>query len=56
MLNELRADNVDLTRSMSATHEVCEKYNDVATASWIENWIDQIERRTCFLSEIVNER
>ena len=53
MMSELRADNLNLTRSMRATHEVCEKYNDVATASLIEVWIDQTERRTWFLSEIV---
>ena len=45
MLSELRADNLNLTRSMRATHEVCEKYNDVATTSLIEIWIDQTERR-----------
>ncbi len=56
MLAELRADNLDLTRSMRATHEVCEKYNDVATASLIEVWIDETERRTWFLSEIVPQR
>src|SRR5271163_4805052 len=56
MLSELRADNLNLTRSMRATHEVCEKYNDVATASLIEVWIDQTERRTWFLSEIVPQR
>jgi starvation-inducible DNA-binding protein len=56
MLSELRADNLNLTRSMRATHEVCEKYNDVATASLIEVWIDQTERRTWFLSEIVAEK
>jgi starvation-inducible DNA-binding protein len=55
MLSELRADNLELTRNMRATHEVCEKHNDVATASLIENWIDQTERRTWFLSEIVDE-
>src|SRR5580698_9467472 len=56
MLSELRADNLNLTRSMRATHEVCEKYDDVATASLIEVWIDQTERRTWFLSEIVAEK
>src|ERR1700691_1451131 len=56
MLAELRADNLDLTRNLRATHEVCEKYNDVATASLIEVWIDETERRTWFLSEIVPER
>src|ERR1700689_5665567 len=56
MLSELRADNLNLTRSMRATHEVCEKYNDVATTSLIEIWIDQTERRTWFLSEIAPEK
>src|SRR6202050_871566 len=56
MLSELRAANLNLTRSMRATHEVCEKYNDVATTSLIEIWIDQTERRTWFLSEIVAEK
>ncbi len=55
MLAELSADNQHLTRSLRATHEVCEKYDDVATASLIEVWIDQTERRTWFLSEIVRD-
>ncbi len=38
---------------MPAVHEVCEKHGDVATASMIEVWIDQTERRTWFLSETV---
>jgi starvation-inducible DNA-binding protein len=42
-----------LTRYFRSAHETCEKYNDVATASLIEVWIDQTERRTWFLSEIV---
>jgi Ferritin-like domain len=56
MLAELRADNLEFTRSMRATHEVCDKHNDVATASLIEVWIDETERRTWFLSEIVPQR
>src|SRR5215831_11930624 len=36
MLRELREDNVELTRSLRSTHALCEKYNDVATASLIE--------------------
>ena len=56
MLAELRADNQELTRNLRSTHELCEKHNDVATASLIENWIDETERRTWFLSEIVTER
>jgi starvation-inducible DNA-binding protein len=55
MLVELRGDNQDLTRSLRATHELCERRDDVATASLIENWIDETERRTWFLSEIVAE-
>jgi starvation-inducible DNA-binding protein len=56
MLSELRANNQELTRNLRSAHELCEKHNDVATASLIENWIDETERRTWFLSEIVNER
>jgi starvation-inducible DNA-binding protein len=53
MLAELSVDNQHLTRSLRSTHEVCEKHNDVATASLIETWIDETERRTWFLSEII---
>jgi starvation-inducible DNA-binding protein len=53
MMKELRDDNRQLTRSLRATHGVCDKYNDVATASLIENWIDETERRTWFLTEVV---
>jgi starvation-inducible DNA-binding protein len=56
MLAELRADNQQLTRNLRSAHELCEKHGDVATASLIENWIDETERRTWFLSEIVTER
>jgi len=55
MLGDLRTDNRELTRFLRLTHEVCEKYNDVATASLIENWIDETERRTWFLSEITRD-
>ena len=51
MLSELCNDNVELTRYLRSTHAVCDKHNDVATASLIEVWIDQTERRTWFLSE-----
>lgn len=56
MLAELSADNQQLTRSLRAAHAVCDEHNDVATASLIENWIDETERRTWFLSEIVGRR
>jgi len=51
MLAELGADNDHLLRSLRAVHEICEGYKDVATASLIENWIDQTERRIWFLAE-----
>jgi len=53
MLAELSADNQALTRYFRSAHETCDKYNDVATTSMIEVWIDQTERRTWFLSEIL---
>jgi starvation-inducible DNA-binding protein len=55
MLAELRADNRELTRYLLLTHQVCEEHNDVATASLIENWIDEAQRRTWFLSEAVRD-
>ncbi len=51
MLAELRDDNKQLTLAMRETHGVCEKYGDVATASLLENWIDEAERRVWFLFE-----
>jgi starvation-inducible DNA-binding protein len=53
MLAELAADNLQLTKYLRATHDVCDEHRDVATASLIENWIDETERRTWFLSEII---
>src|SRR5215471_5733087 len=55
MISELCDDNQQLTRSLRAVHEVCDKYNDVATASLIEVWIDESERRTWFLAEITQD-
>jgi starvation-inducible DNA-binding protein len=55
MLTELRADSLALTRSLRQTHEICARHNDVATTSMIENWIDQTERRTWFLSEVISD-
>src|SRR5277367_2815913 len=55
MILLLRADNLELTGYLRATHELCERHSDVATASLIEVWIDQTERRTWFLSEVVND-
>jgi starvation-inducible DNA-binding protein len=52
MLNELMADNTAMMKAMRKAHEVCDKYEDVASASIIENFIDQTERRNWFLFEI----
>lgn len=51
MMRKLMADNKAITANMRAAHEVCDKYNDVATASLLENFIDESERRTWFLFE-----
>jgi len=51
MLAELADDNRRLTGFLRATHAVCEEYNDVATTSLIEVWIDETERRSWFLFE-----
>jgi starvation-inducible DNA-binding protein len=56
MLTELLGDNRHLTKSLRATHEVCDKHNDFATASLIENWIDETERRAWFLTQIVSDK
>lgn len=53
MLAELREDNTSLVLSMRALHDVCDEHNDVATASLLENWIDEGERRAWFLFEII---
>src|ERR1044072_6247014 len=55
MMRELREDNQRFIDSLRATHSVCEKHEDVATASFIEVWIDEAERRHWFLTEIVRE-
>jgi starvation-inducible DNA-binding protein len=55
MLAELSEDNQRLAGFMRATHEVCDEYGDVATASVLENWIDEAERRTWFLFESVRQ-
>jgi starvation-inducible DNA-binding protein len=56
MLAELAADNRELTRLLRGAHSVCDEHNDVATASLIENWIDETERRTWFLFESIQSR
>jgi starvation-inducible DNA-binding protein len=51
MLAELRDDNLRLISQMRETHSVCDERRDVATASLLEVWIDEAERRAWFLFE-----
>ena len=51
MLAELRDDNRQLTSILREVHALCDEHGDVATASLVEVWIDETERRTWFLFE-----
>jgi starvation-inducible DNA-binding protein len=51
MLGELMADNKAVATSMRKAHELCDEHQDVATASLLEVYIDEAERRTWFLFE-----
>jgi starvation-inducible DNA-binding protein len=52
MIAELLDDNKGLVDKMLAVHGMCDDANDVATASLLENWIDETQRRVWFLFEI----
>ena len=56
MLAELAEDNKTLATRLREAHEVCEEHRDIATASLIEVWIDETERRTWFLFEATRRR
>ncbi|MFL6725900.1 MAG: Dps family protein [Sphingomicrobium sp.] len=51
MMAELREDNKQLVSEMRRTHGLCDQHNDVATASLLEVWIGEAERRSWFLFE-----
>jgi starvation-inducible DNA-binding protein len=51
MLAELREDNITLAARLREVHDMVDELRDIATASLIENWIDETERRTWFLFE-----
>lgn len=51
MLAELRDDNLQLAAYMRETHDICDEHGDVASTSYLENWIDEAERRVWFLYE-----
>jgi starvation-inducible DNA-binding protein len=56
MLAELAEDNKTFAARLRQAHNVCDKHRDVATASLIEVWIDETERRTWFLFEATRRR
>jgi starvation-inducible DNA-binding protein len=56
MLAELRDDNKQPVTNMRETHGFCDEHGDVATASLLENWIDEAERRIWFLFEATRTR
>jgi starvation-inducible DNA-binding protein len=56
MLAELREDNGELTQRMRQAHEMIDEQKDVATASLLEVFIDETERRAWFLYEAVQHR
>jgi starvation-inducible DNA-binding protein len=51
MLAELREDNKSLATRLRDVHDMVDEFRDIASASLIENWIDETERRTWFLFE-----
>ena len=51
MIAELREDNAVLARHMREVHSLCDEAGDVATASLLDNWIDESEKRIWFLFE-----
>jgi starvation-inducible DNA-binding protein len=55
MLSELHENEKALTLSMRAAHTLCDDAGDVATASLLENWIDESQRRSWFLFEMTRE-
>ena len=56
MLAELAGDNKTLAARLREVHDVCDEHRDIATASLIEVWIDETERRTWFLFEATRRR
>ncbi len=51
MLAELREDNQVLAARLRAVHDLCDEHGDIASASLLETWTDETERRTWFLFE-----
>ena len=55
MLAELREDNTQLAARMQEAHDLCEEFADIATASLLEVWVDEAQRRAWFLFEACRE-
>lgn len=55
MMDELRQDNLAFVAALRKAHDLCDQYNDIATASLIENWVDEAEKRVWFLFEITQQ-
>ena len=51
MLVELMNDNISVAKAMREAHGICDDWDDVATASLIEQYLDETEKRTWFLFE-----
>ena len=51
MLAELRDDNLQIAAHLREAHGISEEYGDVASASLIENWVDEAEQRVWYLFE-----
>ena len=55
MLAELREDNLQLAARMRETHGVCDEHGDIVSASLLEGWVDEAEKRAWFLFEATRE-
>jgi starvation-inducible DNA-binding protein len=53
MLAELRDDTMELVNALHEAHDICDQHGDIATASLIENWIDEADGRIWFLAESI---
>jgi starvation-inducible DNA-binding protein len=53
MARRLMEDNKRMAQRQRAAYEICERCHDVATSSLLERLIDETERRTWYLFEVV---
>lgn len=56
MFEELLGDNKALADNLRTAHVICDQFGDIATASLIESWVDETERRIWFLAEIAGTK